>query len=130
MSIKQLGKLSLKLVVYSVVLWIVSRLFPKYFYIDMNQYGIWLIVSACVINLFNYTLKPILFKLTLPITALTYGLFYPMINVCILYLTSILLQSHFIIHNVLICFLIAVIISILRHGLEHIIHSIVERRHL
>ena len=58
---------------------------------------------------------------TLPITALTMGLFYPIINVCILYLASFLLGSNFQIHGFVLPFLIAIIISILNMFMEGMI---------
>lgn len=46
------------------------------------------IVVAIVMGLLNLIVKPILVILTLPITILTLGLFYLVINVVIIYLTE------------------------------------------
>ena len=56
--------------------------------------------------------------ITLPITALTMGLFYPIINVLILYLASFLLGSNFQIKGIILPFLIAIIISVLNMFME------------
>ena len=58
---------------------------------------------------------------TLPITALTMGLFYPIINVLILYLASFLLGSNFQIKGIILPFLIAIIISVLNMFMEGMI---------
>lgn len=46
------------------------------------------IIVAIVMGLLNLVVKPILVILTLPITILTLGLFYLVINVAIIYLTD------------------------------------------
>lgn len=46
------------------------------------------IIVAIVMGLLNLVVKPILVILTLPITILTLGLFYLVINVVIIYLTD------------------------------------------
>ena len=59
--------------------------------------------------------------ITLPITALTYGLFYPIVNVIILYLTSFILGNNFEIHGIFVSFIIAIIISFLNILMEGMI---------
>ena len=98
---------------YAIILIAVSILFPKTLHIDSNLFGMWALVSSIITFILNKTIKPILFWLTLPITGLTLGLFYPFINVFILYIVSFLLRNHFQIHGFWMAFLIAVIISIL-----------------
>lgn len=128
MSSKIIKRVLLKLVSYSLILFIVTKLFNKYFYIDTNMYGFWIIISACIICLLNKIIKPIIFKLTLPIIAITYGLFYPMIDVFIIYMTSIILKSHFEINNIFICFIIAIVILILEYIIENSISKIFNRK--
>ena len=100
----------------------------NYSYIDTSIYGLRIIFSAVIICILNITIKPIIFKLTLPLTAITYGLFYPVINVIILYITSLLLRNHFVIHNILMCFVIAIIISVLKYIIENILLKIITRK--
>lgn len=128
MNLKIIVKMLLKLVVYTFILFLITKIFNKYFYIDTSMYGLWILLSSCIICILNITIKPIIFKLTLPITAITYGLFYPMINVFILYLTSLLLKSHFVINNILVCFVIAIIISVLKYIIENTILKLIIRK--
>lgn len=106
---------------YAIVLISVSCLFHKTFVIDFSYYGVYAFIAAVIIYILNQTIKPILFYLTLPITALTFGLFYPILNVFILYITSCLLGSHFEINGVILPFVIAILISILNFFMEGMI---------
>ena len=85
------AKWLLYMVCYAIVLVTVSCMFHKTFYISNQYYGLYAVIAAIVIYILNQTIRPILFYLTLPITALTMGLFYPIINVLILYITSFIL---------------------------------------
>lgn len=111
----------LYMVGYAIVLISVSCLFKKTFYIDSHYYGMYAFLAAVIIYILNQTIKPILFYITLPITALTFGLFYPLLNVFILYITSFILGNHFTIHGTILPFIIAIIISILNLFMEGMI---------
>ncbi len=113
---------------YAIILIAVSLLFPKTLQIDSNLFGMWALVAAIIIFILNKTIKPILFWLTLPITGLTLGLFYPFINVFILYMVSFLLQDHFQIHGIWMAFFIAIIISILNMLMDSIVLTPLFRR--
>ena len=76
---------------YALVLIAVSLIFKKTIYIDDSYFGFWGLVSAILIYVLNKTIKPILVWLTLPITGLTLGLFYPFINVFILNIVDFIL---------------------------------------
>lgn len=128
MNVKIIKNVLLKLVIYSLILFLMTKIFHSTFYIDTTMYGLWIIGSASIICLLNKTIKPIIFKLTLPITAITYGLFYPMINVFILYITSFILNDHFEINNIFICFVIAIIISISKYIVEEFVLTFVTRK--
>lgn len=106
---------------YAIVLITVSVLFHKTFYIDNHYYGLYAFLAAVIIYILNQTIKPILFYITLPITALTMGLFYPIINVLILYITSFILGNHFQLYGFVVPFLIAIVISILNMFMEGMI---------
>ena len=106
---------------YAIVLILVSVLFSKTFYINNQYYGIYAFVAAIIIYVLNQTIKPILFYITLPITALTMGLFYPILNVLILYITSFILGDNFQIHGIILPFVIAIVISILNMFMEGMI---------
>lgn len=96
---------------YALILITVTVLFPNTIQIDNRFFGIWALIAAIVINILNQTIKPVLIALTLPLTALTLGIFYPFINVIVLYIVDILLGSHFTIGGVLMTCLVALLIS-------------------
>ena len=96
---------------YAVVLIIVDKIFST-FTIDMDNYGVYALLAAIIIYILNKTIKPILKFLTLPLTILSLGILYPLSNIIILYITSFILGSKFIINGFLSAFVIAVVISI------------------
>lgn len=106
---------------YAIVLILVSCLFTKSFYINNEYYGLYALLASIIIYILNQTIKPVLVYITLPLTAITYGLFYTIINVIILYITSFILGSNFQIHGIIISFIIAVIISFLNLLMEGMI---------
>ena len=106
---------------YAVVLMIVSKLFKNSFYINSSNYGIYYLITSIIIYILNPTVKPLLFYVTLPLTAITFGLFYPIINVIILYLSSMILGSNFQINGVILPFIIAIVISLLNILMEGMI---------
>ena len=114
---------------YALVLVIISLIFKKSFYINKKYFYFYALLASIIIYLLNQTIKPILVKLTLPLTALTLGLFYPIINVFILYITSFILGKNFEVHNIYIMFIIAILISTLNVFVEGtIIKPIIYRR--
>lgn len=112
---------------YSLLLLLMSILF-KSFTIDYSYFGLYAILAVIIIYLLNLTVKPIIVFLTLPITGLTLGLFYPFINVFILKLTEWILRSHFEISNLVVAFFIAIIISFLNVLIDEIIIKPIVRR--
>lgn len=112
------AKWLLYMVCYAIVLVTVSCMFHKTFYISNQYYGLYAVIAAIVIYILNQTIRPILFYLTLPITALTMGLFYPIINVLILYITSFILGDKFQIYGFILPFIIAIVISVLNILME------------
>ena len=102
----------LSLVSYTVVFIVLSHFF-KTFYIDSEHPYFYGFLAVLVISLLNQTIKPLLVTLTIPITGLTLGLFYPCINLFILKLTDWILESHFNLEDVWIAFVIAILISVI-----------------
>lgn len=112
---------------YSLVLICVTTLFKNTLYIDNSYFGIWSLITTIIIYILNKTIKPLLVWLTLPITALTLGLFYPFINILILNIVSWILGSHFEIPGgIIMTFVIAVLISIMNLIMKSIIKKIIE----
>lgn len=98
---------------YTAILMIVSYLFKNTIYLDDSNYGMWCFIAALLIYILNKTVKPFLVWLTIPITGITLGLFYPFINLGILKLVSLLLLGHFKIYGIWFAVLASILISIL-----------------
>ena len=96
---------------YTLVFILVTSFFDS-IYIDSNNLFFWSFIIILVIYILNKTVKPILVTLTIPITGLTLGLFYPCINVFILKVADWLLASHFQTKNLYIIFFVAILLSI------------------
>ena len=112
---------------YSLVLMSVSMIFKNSLYIDHWFFGIWSFLANVIIYVLNKTVKPLIVWLTLPITALTLGLFYPVINILILYVVSFILGNHFIIHGgPIMIFVIAVLLSIMNFIMKYIIEKLIK----
>lgn len=96
---------------YAIVLVTASLIFKKTIQFDTSYFGIWFLIAAIIIYILNKTIKPLLVWLTLPITGITMGLFYPFVNVFILYITDKILGEHFEISGIFMAFLVAIFIS-------------------
>lgn len=112
---------------YALVLITVSVIFKKTIQIDNSMFGLWAFLASIIIYVLNKTIKPILIWLTLPITGLTLGLFYPFINVLILYIVSWILNSHFIINGIFMSFIVAILISLMNLFMDSIIDNILRK---
>lgn len=111
---------------YTIVFIAVTSLFDS-IYIDSDHLIIWSAIIVLVIYILNKTIKPILVTLTIPITGLTLGLFYPCINVFILKLVDWMLGKHFEVKNLLIALLVAVLLSITNFIMQEIINNILKK---
>ena len=114
---------------YALILISISIMVGEpHFSVSGQYFGFWAFLGAVIIYVLNKTVRPILFYLTLPITGLTLGLFYPFINVFILYITSYILGDKFHIEGIFTVFLIAVLISIMNIILENIVSKSILKR--
>ena len=107
----------LSLFSYTLVFLVVSHLF-KSFYIDLTHPYIYGVLAVFIIVILNQTFKPLLVTLTIPITGLTLGLFYPCINLFILKITDWILGEHFNLKNIWVSFMIAILISVMNHLMD------------
>ena len=112
---------------YTIILITVSILFDS-IYIDNTYFGFWALIASIIIYILNRTIKPILFILTLPITGLTLGLFYPFINVFILKIADFILGLHFQTDGIFILFFVAILISILNFLMDKLIVEPIVKR--
>ena len=111
---------------YTLVFIFITSFFDS-IHIDENHLIIWSAIIVIILYILNKTVKPILVTLTIPITGLTLGLFYPCINVFILKLVDWMLGKHFEVSNLYIALLVAVLLSITNFIMEHIIKKIIEK---
>lgn len=108
------------MILYLIIFMLVTTCF-KSVYIDENNYFLYSILIVLIIYILNITVKPIFVKLTIPITGMTLGLFYPFINFFILKLTDWILRSHFEIKRFWIGVLVAILISAINLVIDEII---------
>ena len=116
------------LIGYTLVLITVSVIFRKTVYIDNQYYGLWGFLAVLIIFAANKLIKPLLFWLTLPLTAITLGLFYPVLNVIILKIADWCLFCHFEINGILFVFIVSIIISIMNAIMDNLIIDTFLRR--
>lgn len=96
---------------YSIVFFLVSKVF-KSFYINPAHPVLFSILASFIIYILNQTVKPLLVRLTIPVTALTLGLFYPFINLFILKLTDWILGKYFNLLDIWVALVISILISV------------------
>lgn len=102
---------------YAIVLKLVDIIFNSF---DVKN--IWYeLLAVLIIYLLNKTIKPIIVKLTIPITALTLGLFYPFINLFILKIVDFILGDNFQIYGLISGLLIAIVISAMNFIMDEFI---------
>lgn len=114
------------IIAYTIVFILTTSLF-KSIYIDSNNIILWSSIIVIVLYILNKTIKPVLVTLTIPITGITLGLFYPCINVLILKLTDWILGSHFEIKSLLVALILAILLSISTFVVNEIIKMIINK---
>jgi len=103
-------KLLVNFILYSVVLMVTAGLLPG-FYID----GIFAALQAAfILTLLNTFVKPLIVFFTFPITVLSLGLFYLVINAIIMMMTAGIMRESFVITNFFVAFFAAIFVSILQ----------------
>lgn len=106
---------------YTLVLITVSIIFNETIYVDNQFFGFWGLLAIIIIYILNRTIKPLLVWLTLPLTGLTLGLFYPITNVLVLKLADWILMDHFQINGIFMIFWVSIIISVMNAIMDNII---------
>jgi putative membrane protein len=117
-------ELLIYIICYTIVLFIIDFMFDS-FKIGNIWYGF---LAVLIISILNRTIKPVLFKYTLPLIGMTFGLFYPFINLFILKIVSFILGDHFVINGIWIGVIIAILISIMNFIMEEAIIKPIIRR--
>lgn len=114
----------ISILVYAIVLVLASNLF-RGIYVENFFYAI---IAALILSLLNSTIKPILIYWTLPLSVLTFGIAYPVVNMIILKLCDILMGNAFGVSGFFSTFIIAIFISGMRMLLEQMITMKVGKR--
>ena len=112
---------------YAIIFILIATYFDS-FQIDDSHLYTYGMLATLIIFILNKTVKPVIIKLTIPLTGLTLGLFYPFVNVMILKLTDWILRSHFEIEGVWTVFFIAILISIMNLLIDYIVIKPIVRR--
>lgn len=113
MNIKKFIVFVIKLFGYAGILVLISMIFKNTLYVDKSNYGLWVFLASLIVYILNVTVKPFLVWITIPITGITLGLFYPFINLGILKVTSLILGNHFKIYGIVFAVCASILISIL-----------------
>ena len=111
----------IRMVGYAFVLISVSIIFNDTVYIDNSYFGFWGLVAVILIFVLNKTVKPVVVWLTLPLTAITLGLFYLIINVLVLKVADFILMSHFDINGLIMPCIVSVVLSLMNTVMDKVI---------
>lgn len=105
---------------YTAVFLLLSTFFDS-FHISSDYKIIYAFIAICIIYVLNQAVKPILVTITMPITGLTFGLFYFVINTFILKLTDWIMGSKLDFTDIWILFFIAILLSAVNFVIEQLI---------
>ena len=123
----KLTEFMLEILGYSISFFLVSKMF-KSFCINSEYQYLYSVLAAILIFILNKTVKKILFFITIPITALSLGLFYFAINTLMLKFTDWILGPKLDFTNIWILFFISIIISAINLLIDLIIIKPVIKR--
>ena len=105
------------IIVNMIVIILASRIF-KNIYVENVYYTF---IVAILIMILNKSIKPVLNAIMLPINIYTLGITYPLTNVFLLKIISLLLNNHFILNGWLCAFFISIFISIMTLIIDNLI---------
>lgn len=124
---KFLSEIFFNIISYSFILFLISKIFNT-IYIDEINFIMYTLFASVIIYILNKTIKPLIFELTIPITGITMGLFYPCINIIILKITDIILSNHFDTKGIFSLFFTVILISIFNVFINEILTKPALRR--
>jgi putative membrane protein len=111
-------------VLSALAVWIMSRVVP-----GISVSGpVAALIAALVIGFINATIGLVLKILTFPLTLVTLGLFWLVINALMLELASALLAPGFQVHSFFAAFVGAIVLSFVNMILRWLVYPSVERR--
>lgn len=117
-SISKSLDIFIHLIGYTLVLITVSFIFKDIVFISNIWFGF---LAVLIIFILNRTVKPVLTWLTIPLTAMTLGLFYPLINAFILKLSDWILGSHFNVNGIIWLIIVSIVISLMNAIMDNFI---------
>ena len=116
-------RLLLNWVLCAIAVWIVSRIVP-----GVHVSGPWAaLIAALAIGLVNATIGLLLKIVTFPLTLLTFGLFWLVINALMLELASALVPG-FQVHGFFAAFVGAIVLSLVNMLLKWLVYPSADRR--
>ena len=107
-------KFLINFIIYNLVLMVTAGLFPGFYLANIPA----AIRAAFTLTLINTFVKPLIVLITFPLTIVTLGLFYFVINGIIIMTTAALMGDDFVISNFFVAFLAAIFISVLQHFIK------------
>jgi putative membrane protein len=117
-------RLLLNWVLSALAVWIVAHLVPGFYVSGFTA----ALIAALVIGFINATVGLLLKILTFPLTLVTLGLFWLVINALMLELASALLSPGFQVRGFLAAFLGAILLSLVNMILKWLVHPTNEVR--
>ncbi len=111
------------ILVNMIVIIMASKIF-KNIYVESILYTF---VASMLLMILNKSIKPILNRIMLPINIYTLGITYPLVNVFILKIISLILGKHFIISGWLSAFFISIFISVMTNIIDALIGKEIRR---
>ncbi len=111
------------ILVNMIVIIMASKIF-KNIYVESVLYTF---IASMLLMILNKSIKPILNRIMLPINIYTLGITYPLVNVFILKIISLILSKHFIISGWLSAFFISIFISIMTNIIDALIGKEIRR---
>ena len=111
------------ILVNMIVIIMASKIF-KNIYVENILYTF---IASILLMILNKSIKPILNRIMLPINIYTLGITYPLVNVFILKIISLILGKHFIISGWLSAFFISIFISIMTNIIDALIGKEIRR---
>ena len=120
MSIKHKAyEVIMYLFTYSITLFILQLFFKSIKIAEPKV--IWIVVAVSIIYVLNQVVRPVLVTITMPITGITFGLFYFVINTLLLKIVDWVMFSKLDFTNIWILFLISILLCIFRFLIEDVI---------
>ena len=111
------------IVVNMIVIFITTRIFNNIFVENI----IYLFIVSLLLLFLNKSVKPILSIVMLPLNFITLGITYPLVNVIILKLASLLLGRHFVVSGWFSIFFMSIFISIMTFIIDRLVGKEIRR---